>query len=106
MTTTTSLLAAITTVTVSLDAHDHDACIPARYAGALAEVFPHAEIEVRQSGIESVIDARGEVDGEDLRIIQRRGRVDILTGADEPSGADEDIRALLERAWDRQFRAA
>lgn len=106
MSTTTALLAAITTVTVSLDGDDFAACIPARYATALTEVFPSAEVEVKRGGIESVIDARGEIDGEVLRIIQRRGRVEILTGADEPSGADEDIRALIARAWEQQFRAA
>ncbi len=103
MSSTTALLAAITTVTVSLEVVDFDACNPARYAAELTTVFPAAEVEVKRGGIESVIDARGEVDGEDLRIIQKRGRVDILTGADEPSDADETIRALLARAWERQF---
>ena len=103
MKTTTAILAAITTVTVSLDGHDHEACDPARFAEELTRVFPAAEVEVKRSGIESVIDARGEIDGEALRIIQKRGRVDVLTGADAPSDADEEIRDLLAHAWERQF---
>ena len=101
--TASALCAAITTVTVRLDADAFEACIPERYAAELTKVFPGAEVEVKRAGIESEIDATGEIDGEDLRIIEKRGRVSILTGADFTSDADEDIHASIARAWDRQF---
>lgn len=101
--TATALLAAVTTVTVRLDADAFEACIPERYAAELTKVFPGAEVEVKRAGLESEIDATGEIDGEALRIIEGRGRVDILTGADFSGRADEDIRHSLALAWERQF---
>lgn len=106
MNTATALLAAITTVTVRLDADAFEACIPERYAAELAKVFESAEVYVKRAGIESEIDATGEIDGEDLRIIEKRGRVSILTGADFTSDADMDIKHSIAQAWDRQFGAA
>jgi len=103
MTTTTKILAAITTVTVSLDPHSADLIDTARFAAELTKVFPGAEVEVKRAGLESEIDATGEIDGEALRIIEGRERVDILTGADFSGRADEDIRHSLALAWERQF---
>lgn len=101
-TTTTTLLAAITTATVSLDPHSADLIDTARFAAELAEVFPHAEVEVtRATTHETRLDARGAIDGADVRIVARGRSYDVLGDIDAPSDAADDIDALVERAWDR-----
>ena len=100
--TATALLAAVTTVTVRLDADAFEACIPERYAAELTKVFPGAEVEVkRATSHETRLDARGEFDGADVRIVARGRSYDVLGIEDAPSDAAEDIDALVEAAWDR-----
>ena len=102
MITTTALLAAITTVTVSLDPHSADLIDTARFAAELTKVFPAAEVEVtRATSHETRLDARGEFDGADVRIVARGRSYDVLGDVDAPSDAAEDIDALVEAAWDR-----
>lgn len=102
MSTTTKILAAITTVTVSLDPHSADLVDPARFAAELAKVFPGAEVEVkRATSHETRLDAHGVVDGTDVRIVARGRSYDVLGIEDAPSDAAEDIDALVEAAWDR-----
>jgi hypothetical protein len=102
MTTTTAILAAITTVTVSLDPHSADLIDTARFAAELTKVFPAAEVEVsRATSHETRLDARGELDGEAVRIIARGRSYDVLGEVDAPSDAPETIDALVEAAWDR-----
>lgn len=102
MTTTTAILAAITTVTVSLDPHSADLIDTARFAAELVKVFPGAEVEVsRATSHETRLDARGELDGEAVRIVARGRSYDVLGEVDAPSDAPETIDALVEAAWDR-----
>ena len=102
MTTTTAILANIETVTLSLDPHSADLIDTARFATELLRVFPTAEVKVaRSDSHETRLDARGEIDGEDLRIVGRGRSYDVLGGVDAPSGIAEEIDALIERAWDR-----
>lgn len=102
MTTTTAILAAITTVSISLDPHSADLIDTARLAAELTKVFPGAEVEVSRASIhETRLDARGELDGADVRIVARGRRYDVLGDVDAPSDAAEDIDALVEAAWDR-----
>lgn len=102
MTTTSAILAAITTVTVSLDPHSADLIDTARFAAELVKVFPAAEVEVsRATSHETRLDARGEIDGEAVRIIARGRSYDLPEHVDAPSDAPETIDALVEAAWDR-----
>ena len=102
MTTTTALLAAITTVTVSVDPFSLDLVDPARFAAELAKVFPGAEVDVRRNtSHETRLDAHGVVDGTDVRIVARGRSYDVLGDVDAPSDAAEDIDASVEAAWDR-----
>ena len=102
MTTTTKILAAITTVTVSLDPHSADLVDTARFAAELTKVFPGAEVEVkRATSHETRLDARGVYGVEDFRIVARGRSYDVLGDVDAPSDAAEDIDALVEAAWDR-----
>jgi len=102
MTTTTKILAAITTVTVSLDPHSADLIDTARFAAELTKVFPAAEVEVtRATSHETRLDAHGVYGVEDFRIVARGRSYDVLGIEDAPSDAAEDIDALVEAAWDR-----
>ena len=88
MTTTTKILAAITTVTVSLDPHSADLIDTARFAAELTKVFPAAEVEVtRATSHETRLDARGEIDGADVRIVARGRSYDVLGDVDAASDA-------------------
>ena len=102
MTTTTAILANIETVSIRLDSDSEDMVDHQRLAEELTKVFPTAEVEVSANDMpETRLDARGEIDGEDLRIIGRGRSYDVLGGVDAPSGIAEEIDALIERAWDR-----
>jgi hypothetical protein len=102
MHTTTAILAAITTVTVSVDPFSLDLVDPARFAAELAKAFPGAEVDVRRNtSHETRLDAHGVVDGADVRIVARGRSYDVLGDVDAPSDAPETIDALVEAAWDR-----
>jgi len=102
MTSTTAILAAITTVRIDLDPHSADSIDTARFAEELTKVFPSAEVEIRRNAsAETRLDARGELDGEDLRIVARGRSYDVLGEVDASSDAPETIDALVEAAWGR-----
>lgn len=102
MSTTTAILANIETVTISLDPHSADLIDCDRFAVELLRVFPTAEIEItRNNSHETRLDARGEIDGEDLRIVGQGRSYDVLGEVDAPADAAEEIDALIESAWGR-----
>lgn len=98
MTSTTAILAAITTVRVDLDPHSADLVDTSRFAEELTKVFPSAEIDVRRNNSH---ETRLDASGDDVRVISRGGRYDVLGEVDAPADADEDIRARVEAAFDR-----